>query len=314
MLSTLGDCECGPVHKSLFDSNDPEKIGGGGFATEHAHPWHAVIWMHDSIRLETGFTKTFQQAFADAGMTNEFRIMQEGLRRRFNIALCGGTIVSVRNIITAAHCAENTIDADWIIEIIKEESFGIGVGFDILGILNFDKISLLNKIENIKRAIGDNVFKYIRSEEELFVLVGRQMNEEVINSLAYLENHKNRRKVKKIIYHEKFRDNSENYRNPDPNKTKYMMYDYAIITLEESLTFSDKIQPACLPHTQTDMFVNRVAVTSGWGTTENDKFSTVLKEAKLKVLSNEDCTVIHEKIEKELKWKKKLVETTEYNK
>ena len=108
------------MHKSLFDSNDPEKIGGGGFATEHAHPWHAVIWMHDSIRLEKMFTKTFQQVFADAGMTNEFRIMQEGLRRRFNIALCGGTIVSVRNIITAAHCAEDTVDANYITRIIKE--------------------------------------------------------------------------------------------------------------------------------------------------------------------------------------------------
>ena len=171
----------------------------------------------------------------------------------------------------------------------------------------------MEKIENIERAIGDKVFKYIRSEEEVFVLVGMHLQAERYNNIADLENHKNRHKVKKIIYHEKFRDWDENYRNPDPNKSKYMAYDYAIITLEEPLTFSDKIQPACLPHTQTDMFVNRVAITSGWGRKENGRFSTILKEAKLKVLSNEDCNVIHKKVEKELKINK-LVEITEYNK
>ena len=108
------------MHESLFDSEDPEKIAGGGTATAHAHPWQVSIWNHDSLRLEKMFTKTFQQVFADAGMTNEFRIMQEGLRRRFNIALCGGTIVSARNIITAAHCAEDTIDANYITGKIKE--------------------------------------------------------------------------------------------------------------------------------------------------------------------------------------------------
>ena len=110
--------------KSLFDADDQEKIGGGGFATEHAHPWQVSIWIHDSERLTNGFTKTFKQDFVKNGLTNEFNFIQEGLRRRFMMLLCGGTIVSARNIITAAHCAENTIDADWIIEIIKEESFG----------------------------------------------------------------------------------------------------------------------------------------------------------------------------------------------
>ena len=172
----------------------------------------------------------------------------------------------------------------------------------------------MEKIENIERAIGDKVFKYIRSEEEVFVLVGMHLRAERYNNIADLINHKHRHKVKKIIYHEKFRHWMENYRNPDPKKSKYMMYDYAIITLEEPLTFnSNKIQPACLPHTQTDMFVNRVAITSGFGTKENGEFSTVLKEAKLKVLSNDDCSVMHEKLEKWLDNKfNKIVETTEY--
>ena len=171
----------------------------------------------------------------------------------------------------------------------------------------------MEKIEDIERAIGDKVFKYIRSEEEVFVLVGMHLQAERYNNIADLENHKNRHKVKKIIYHEKFRDWDENYRNPDPNKSKYMAYDYAIITLEEPLTFSNEIQPACLPHTQTDMFVNRIAITSGFGTTENGKFSTILKEAKLKVLSSDDCSVMHEKLEKWLNNKfNKIVETTEY--
>ena len=170
----------------------------------------------------------------------------------------------------------------------------------------------MEKIEDIERAIGDKVFKYIRSEEEVFVLVGMHLQAERYNNIADLENHKNRHKVKKIIYHEKFRDWDENYRNPDPNKSKYMIYDYAIITLEEPLTFSDKIQPACLPHTQTDMFVNRVAITSGWGgfghPTAN--FAPKLKEVKMKVWSNEDCTVVTQKLQKE--YDNKLLKITEY--
>ena len=51
-----GDCECGPVHESLFDSEDPEKIAGGGTATAHAHPWQVSIWNHDSLRLEKMFS------------------------------------------------------------------------------------------------------------------------------------------------------------------------------------------------------------------------------------------------------------------
>ena len=62
------------------------------------------------------------------------------------------------------------------------------------------------------------------------------------------------------------------------------------------------------------MFVNRVAITSGWGKTEVGSLSNILKEAKLKVLSNEDCTVMHQKVDWEVINNNKLIETTEYNK
>ena len=48
---------------NILNSDDQEKIGGGGFATEHAHPWQVIIFMYDSERLTNGFTKTFQQDF-----------------------------------------------------------------------------------------------------------------------------------------------------------------------------------------------------------------------------------------------------------
>ena len=103
--------------------------------------------------------------------------------------------------------------------------------------------------------------------------------------------------VSNIKYHEKFIDSVEDIYNPDPRKKRFMGYDFAILTLTNALKFTQKIQPVCLPHTETDMFVNRIGIISGYGTTENGDESPTLKEARMKVWSNDDCTAETKKIQ-----------------
>ena len=295
--------------KSLFDADDLEKIlGGGEVVSEYAQPWAVQIWGHDSIGLEKMFTKTFREDFVENGLTNELRFIQEGIKRKFAPEGCAGTIVSARNVITSAHFVEEYYDVVRITELITNKNFGADPDFlESIGVF-FSKLSDI-QIEDIKRAIGGKGFRNIIREEEVFVLVGLHLQEWL--ELEEFKNHKNRRTAKKIKYHEKFREGVER-RNPDPINRLLTTYDYAIITLDEPLKFTEKIQPACLPHTQTDMFVNRVAITSGWGgfghPTAN--FAPKLKEARLKVWSNEDCTVVYQKLQKE--FDNKLVKITEY--
>merc|ERR1712098_1021476 len=43
-------------------------------------------------------------------------------------------------------------------------------------------------------------------------------------------------------------------------------YDYAILTLCESVSFTTDISPACLPSSSSNNYDNRESVVSGWGT------------------------------------------------
>ena len=124
--------------------------------------------------------------------------------------------------------------------------------------------------------------------------------------------------VSEIKLHEKFRSLVDDNLDPDPRKKRYMEYDFAILTLKNELKFNDKIQPVCLPHTEKDMFVNRIAITSGWGETEAGGQSNTLKEARMKVMSNDDCTAVIKRVSKEkeeflgLPENKKEIKITEY--
>ena len=101
----------------------------------------------------------------------------------------------------------------------------------------------------------------------------------------------------------------EKYEASFPNG---LTYDYAIVTLTSKLTFTNKIQAACLPMIDNENeedkdkvkpYDGKMAYITGWGIqddgslpsqnhqTYDAKYSDVLKEAKVKVLENDVCII-----------------------
>lgn len=68
--------------------------------------------------------------------------------------------------------------------------------------------------------------------------------------------------------------------------------DLALFKLERPVSFSDYIQPICLPSNsqRTESFIGQVPTIVGWGTTYyGGRESTVLREVQLPVWRNDDC-------------------------
>jgi len=86
--------------------------------------------------------------------------------------------------------------------------------------------------------------------------------------------------VKAIYLHPSYRP------NPVPQ------WDVSLIELTTPLTFTDHIQPVCLPLADADVLVepNNVWVT-GWGTTsESGSISTQLRQVQVPMVSDATCT------------------------
>ncbi|XP_064425414.1 suppressor of tumorigenicity 14 protein-like [Latimeria chalumnae] len=84
-------------------------------------------------------------------------------------------------------------------------------------------------------------------------------------------------RVKAIITHEGYDEDS--YDN-----------DIALLQLERPLTFTNFIQPICLPATSHDFAVGSECWVTGWGTlTEGGKLATVLQKAPVKIINQTVC-------------------------
>jgi len=67
-------------------------------------------------------------------------------------------------------------------------------------------------------------------------------------------------------------------------------YDYAILTLCESVSFTTDISPACLPSSSSNNYDNRESVVSGWGTlSTGGSTPNVLHEVTVNTMSNSQC-------------------------
>lgn len=70
-----------------------------------------------------------------------------------------------------------------------------------------------------------------------------------------------------------------------------IMYDVALLKLKTAVTYTDYIQPACLPKADDNIedFDNRSGMIVGWGNDESGKLSDKLQRASVPVISFMDC-------------------------
>merc|ERR1712117_537771 len=79
------------------------------------------------------------------------------------------------------------------------------------------------------------------------------------------------------------------HQHPDYNPGTTDM-DFAILELDEELTWTDKIRPACIPENDANDYVGVDATVSGWGTlSSGGSIPEILQEVDVKVLANNRC-------------------------
>lgn len=140
---------------------------------------------------------------------------QVAIKKRGGKPFCGGSVLSSRTILTAAHC----------------NIYGTGL---------------------IRVAVGDHDISVTGDGEENFT-------------------------VQSWVSHPRY-----NVRTTD--------YDYAIITLNKPINFSNSAMPICLP--TRPLAGGEEAIVTGWGTTEyaTNKYPDVLLEATVTVQTSRQCT------------------------
>ena len=86
-----------------------------------------------------------------------------------------------------------------------------------------------------------------------------------------------RREVSKIRNHPRYNNNNAHY-------------DFSILFLTFPLAFSSTIGAVCLPASTQSLYTGQVATVTGWGDTGADGSpASILQEAEVTVISNEEC-------------------------
>ncbi|XP_078487508.1 plasminogen-like [Ciona intestinalis] len=73
--------------------------------------------------------------------------------------------------------------------------------------------------------------------------------------------------------------------------------DIALMKVTAPITFTNKIQAACLPTTKQPPPDQRIVIVSGWGRTQTASSSSVLMQASLKIISSARCRPMHDSLD-----------------
>ena len=199
-----GQCPCGPVKDGAT-----EKIILGDEAGENDYPW--MVRVVGATPLPGG---------------------------------CGGSLISRRHVLTAAHCIHPYSVKTWAESVDTR-----------------DKV-----IQNLRVIVGEHdLTKYINDPNW-------KTNEDWKDNVH---------KIIKISWHKDYW----------PNDEENGEFDYGIITLRNSVTFSDKVAPICFPvETVTVRYEGKPATFTGWGydannVTDDDLGASTIQSEVLKKLA-----------------------------
>ena len=216
------DCECGPVKEWAN-----ERIVGGGEAPKHAYPWQiSILWSDKEWHTSASH-------------------------------ICGGSIISSKYILTAAHCFHESIYTTPLPEEAADQ-------------------------------LSEELQDYYFTPDEVFVLVGAHYlpNNDEITSTE-LRNNKNIHRVREIIIHDQY----------DPPKTSFQYDFTILkleSILKFSSKVAAVCLPD--PKFSASKYVGRKGVVSGWGNMDmaSTTMSLVLKDLDVIILSNEECREVTE--------------------
>ena len=82
-------------------------------------------------------------------------------------------------------------------------------------------------------------------------------------------------------------------KHPDYNGTLPVDYDFAILTLAKTITFSLTVAPICLPASVQADFAGEEATVTGWGSTlaYGGSLPTTLQQVDMQVMENSLCSM-----------------------
>lgn len=92
----------------------------------------------------------------------------------------------------------------------------------------------------------------------------------------------------------------EDFDNPPYPHSPELVYvnDLAILRLDTPITFNSCIQPATLPHDNSDHFVGDTAVIAGWGrTSASNVMPDTMQRAQIEVISTTEANAIFEELQ-----------------